>query len=55
MVRITTLATYVFVCDAHEVTVKTNMLISNVNSSLVSDLTDDIAEASEHFVCALLR
>lgn len=53
-VQIKYMKTYVFVGDAHKVAVKANMLVSDVHPSLVSDLANDVAEPSEHFVCALL-
>ena len=47
--------TYVFICNTHKVAVKAYMLISNINSSLVPHLTNDVAKPSKHLVCALLR
>ena len=46
--------TYIFIGDAHEAAIEADVLVGDVNSSLVSYLAYYIAEASEHFVCALL-
>jgi hypothetical protein len=46
--------TYIFVDDAHEAAVETNVQVCDINASLIPHLPHDVADSGKHLVCTLL-